>query len=157
MSIKYPLLLVAVLAASTASLPPALAADECAIGEVPAFCVRVLNIRHPKFLYFNVYIPSWTKRVAAGVGVSHWNVMDGPRPQFEVRRYGSTNRSKRTYIVARPGGNYSLQVQQCLKLTVSPGGSSCGHWHTFTLADPISRRVDGKIRYDFVYGARPGA
>lgn len=144
-SLKCILLLVAVLAASTTSLLPALAADHCATGAGPAFCARVLNIRHPKKrLYFNIYIPSWTKRVAPGVGVSHWNVQDGSRPQLAVRGYGFTNRSKRTYILARPGGNYTLQVQQCLKLTLALGGSSCGPWHTFTLADPGSRRVEGK-------------
>lgn len=154
MSIKRALLVTAAFTVSIASASVAQAADGCTMGQAPKFCVHVVNIRHPRYLYFYIYIPSWTKQVSAGVGVSHWNVLDGSRLQYQLRRYGNSNRSKRTYIGARPGSNPKVQVQMCLKLTPLPDGSSCGPWYEFTLIDPVSRRVDGKGHFDYEYDAR---
>lgn len=157
-SIKHAALSAAVLALAAGSALDAQAADECTTGRTPDFCLHIENISNPNYLYFYLRIPSWTKPVAAGVGVSHWSVLDGTRRQYELRRYGRSNRSKRAYIRARPGSSYKVQVQMCLRRTLS-AGSSCGPSYTFTLVDPISRRVEDTGRF-YAYGkidAEPSA
>ena len=144
MAIKCASPFFAIFSVWVGSAPAAQATDACTVGQVPTFCVQVLNIRHPRYLYFYIHIPSWTAPVPAGVGVTHWNVQDPFRPKYEVRRYGTSNRSKRAYARTRSDGSTDVQIQLCLRLDLATGASSCGPWYSFALKRPVSRRVDSK-------------